>query len=110
MVIGKQFEKEVKKNQVYFSIVLRGLSIGSNDRAVEAGNYRVTTNSGSRIPEEIIELLNEYKNIVAKDIPDGLPLVRSISHCIDLIPRAIFPNKSPYRLTPTKTEELNRQV
>ena len=31
MVNGKQFEKEVKKNQVYFSIIPRGLSLGSND-------------------------------------------------------------------------------
>ena len=38
MVNGKQFEKEMKKNQVYFSIVPRGLSFGSNDRAVEASN------------------------------------------------------------------------
>ena len=43
MVNGKQFEKEVKKNQVSFSIVPRGLSVGSNDQAVEVGNNRVTT-------------------------------------------------------------------
>ena len=36
--------------------------------------------------------------------------VRSISHCMDLIPGASFPNKAPYRLTPTENEELNRQV
>ena len=29
---------------------------------------------------------------------------------MDLIPRASLPNKAPYRLTPTKNEELNRQV
>ena len=33
MVNGKQFEKEVKKNQVCFSIVPRRLSVGSNDQA-----------------------------------------------------------------------------
>ena len=31
MVNGKQFEKGVKKNQVYFAIVPRGPSVGSND-------------------------------------------------------------------------------
>ena len=51
-------------------------------------------------------MLNEYKDIVVDDIPDGLPLVRSM----DLIPGASSPNKAPYRLTPTKNEELNRQV
>ena len=63
-----------------------------------------------RVPKEIIELLNEYKDIVAEDIPGGLPLVRSISHCMDLILGASFPNKAPYRLTPIENEELNRQV
>ena len=29
---------------------------------------------------------------------------------MDLIPRANFPNKAPYRLTPKENEELNRQV
>ena len=28
---GKKFEKELKKIQVYFSIIPRGLSVGSND-------------------------------------------------------------------------------
>ena len=59
---------------------------------------------------EIAELLNEYKDIVANDITDDLHQVRSISHCMDLIPRASFPNKAPYRLTSIENEELNRQV
>ena len=62
------------------------------------------------MPEEIVGLLNEYKDIITDDIPNGLPPVRSISHCIDLIPRASLPNKEPYRLTPIENEELNRQV
>ena len=70
----------------------------------------MTDGSIDRVPEEIVELLNEYKDIIVDDIPNGLPLVRSISHCIDLIPGASFPNKAPYRLTPTENEELNRQV
>ena len=43
-----------------------------------------------------------------EDILDGLPPIRSISHCMDLIPGASFPNKAPYRLTPIENEELNR--
>ena len=29
---------------------------------------------------------------------------------MDLIPRASFPNKAPYRLTPTENEEIDKQV
>ena len=47
---------------------------------------------------------------MTEDIPDGLPSVRSISHCMDLILGASFPNKAPYRLTSIENEELNRQV
>ena len=71
---------------------------------------QVTNGSIDRMLEEIVELLNEYKEIVAEDIPNGLPPVRSISHCMDLIPGASLPKKAPYRLTPTENEELNRQV
>ena len=55
-------------------------------------------------------MLNEYKDIVVDDILDGLPPIRSINHGMDLIPGASLPNKAPYRLTPIKNEELNRQV
>ena len=102
MVNGKIFEKEVKKNQVCFVIILRGPSVGSNDQ--------VTTYSGSRVPEKIVELLNEYKDIITKDILDGLPPLRRIGHCMNLIPGSSFPNKAPYRLTPKENEELNREV
>ena len=43
-------------------------------------------------------------------MPDGLPPLKSIIHCMDLITRASFMNKEPYRLTPTENEELNKQV
>ena len=70
----------------------------------------MTANSGSQVLVEIIELLNEYKNIVVEDTPDGLPPMQSIIHCMDLILRAIFSKKAPYRLTSIENEELNKQV
>lgn len=62
------------------------------------------------MPPEINFFLNEYKEIVEKYILDGLLLLRNIIHCMDLIPRAIFLNKVPYRLTSTENEELNKEV
>jgi hypothetical protein len=44
------------------------------------------------------------------ELPSSLPPIRSISHQIDLIPRASLPNKSTYRLTPQENEEVKRQV
>ena len=70
----------------------------------------MTIDSDSRVLIQITELLNDNKDIIVDDINDGLPPIRSISHCMDLIPGSSFPNKAPYRLTPTENGEFNRQV
>ena len=44
------------------------------------------------------------------ELPNALPPIRSISHHIDLTPRAGFPNKVAYRLTPQENVEVGRQV
>jgi hypothetical protein len=44
------------------------------------------------------------------ELPRSLPPIRSVSHHIDLILGAIFPNKVAYRLTPQENEEVKRQV
>ena len=64
----------------------------------------MTEASINQVPTKIQIFLEEYKEIFTKDITNGLPHVRSISHCMDLIPRANFPNKTPYRLTPIENE------
>ena len=64
----------------------------------------------SEIPPEVSGLLSEYGDVIFDNVPEELPPVRQISHQIDLIPRASLPNKAAHRMTPTKTEELNRQL
>ena len=55
-------------------------------------------------------LLDEFKDVISNDLPKGFPPVRSISHQIYLIPRSSLPNKAPYKMTPTESEEVKRQV
>jgi hypothetical protein len=62
------------------------------------------------LPEEIQELLGEFADIIVDELPRSLPPMRSVSHHIDLIPGASFPNKAAYRLTPQENEEVKRQV
>jgi hypothetical protein len=45
-----------------------------------------------------------------EELPHSLPPMRSMSHHIDLILGASFPNKAAYRLTPQENEEVKRQV
>ena len=44
------------------------------------------------------------------DLPNELPPRRDISHQIDFILGASFPNKAAYRLTPQENEELRNKV
>ena len=44
------------------------------------------------------------------EIPSGLAQKRLIQHHLDLIPRAILPNKPTYRMNPKETTEMQRQV
>ena len=62
------------------------------------------------VPKEVAELLKEFPDIVSDNVSDGLPPVQKISHQMDLIPEASFPNRAAHRMRPVESEELNRQV
>ena len=53
-------------------------------------------------------MLNEHVDIVVDDFPNELPPVGIIIHHIYLIPRASFPNKSTYRMTPNENDCVSR--
>ncbi|RDX93706.1 hypothetical protein CR513_23998, partial [Mucuna pruriens] len=44
-------------------------------------------------------MLESFKALFPKDIPQGLPLIRGIEHHIDFKLGATFPNKDVYRIT-----------
>ncbi|XP_021758696.1 uncharacterized protein LOC110723661 [Chenopodium quinoa] len=62
------------------------------------------------IPDEIQPLLRKFSDIMPEEIPEGLPPMRDIQHCIDFVPGAVIPNKAAYRMSPKEHEELQRQV
>jgi hypothetical protein len=62
------------------------------------------------LPIEIQELLENFIDIVVDELPHSLPPIKSISHHIDLIPGASFPNEVAYRLKPRENEEVKNQV
>ena len=64
----------------------------------------------SDLPKEIKGMLGDYQDIIVDDLPDALPHKRSISHHINLIPGASFPNKAAYRMIPRENEEIKNQV
>ena len=45
-------------------------------------------------------ILEAFKDVVPEEIPHGLPSMRDIQHHIDLVLKAILPNKTTYRTSP----------
>jgi hypothetical protein len=95
---GKELLNEVKKKEDMQFIVVKKPKIVLTSTRIDD------------LPKEIQELLKEFANIVVDELPCSLPPIRSISHHIDLIRRAILPNKAVYRLTPQENEEVKGQV
>jgi hypothetical protein len=98
LMSGKELLDEVKKKEDTQFIVVRKPKIVLTSTRIDD------------LPEEIQELLEEFADILVDELPCSLPPIRSISHHIDLIPGASFPNRATYRLTPQENEEVKRQV
>ena len=60
----------------------------------------LTSTSMDDLPEEVLELLDNFDDIVVDELPNSFPPIRSINHHIELIPGESLPNKATYRLTP----------
>jgi hypothetical protein len=98
LMSGKELLTEMEKNEDPQFFVVR------KPRIV------LTSTRMDDFPDEIQELLGEFVDIIMDELPRSLPPMRSVSHHIDLIPRASFANKVAYRLTPQENKEVKRQV
>ncbi|GJW43911.1 reverse transcriptase domain-containing protein [Tanacetum coccineum] len=67
----------------------------------------VEPNEGAyNIPHQVTSILEEFKDVVPEELPPGLPPMREIQHCIDLVPGAVIPHKAAYRMNPKEHDEL----
>jgi len=57
-----------------------------------------------------IKLFQNFSHVFIDEIPSKLPSKRTIQRHIDLIYRAILPNKPAYRMNPKATLEIKRLV
>lgn len=64
----------------------------------------------SPIPPEAVSLLEEFANLIPIELPEGIPLMHDIQHCIDLIPSSSLPNLPHYRMSPKEHEILQNII
>lgn len=107
----KKAEEKVCNSAIIFYVDGRKFLEGMKHEHVCYALIPIMDKEGSEeVPVEVFGLLNEFQDIVFDNVPEGLPPVRKISHQINLILGASLLNKATHRMTPTKKEELNRQV
>ena len=71
---------------------------------------QVRTKISTAPAESYPAFLHEFADIFPAELPETLPPDRTIQHFIDFIPGASLPNLPHYRLNPTQSAELQRQV
>jgi Reverse transcriptase (RNA-dependent DNA polymerase) len=67
-----------------------------------------TTGGGPELSPQVVSLVAEFADVAPTKLPSGLPPMRDIKHCIDLVLGAAIPHA--YRMSPKEHEELQRQV
>ena len=71
---------------------------------------QVRTKIPSTISDNFPEFLQDFAAVFPTKSPDTLPPDRSIQHFIDFVTESTLPNLPHYRLNPTQSAELQRQV
>jgi hypothetical protein len=71
---------------------------------------RVDKEDANEVTVEVSNLLLKFQDIFSNNVLEGFPLVRKISHQMNLIPRASLLNEAAHCMTLAESEELNRQV
>ncbi|KAH9667837.1 Endonuclease [Citrus sinensis] len=97
----------VENNLLTVSDCKKELEMGSEVYVLVVFEENEDSNESSLIMKYFLE---EFSGVVPEELPHGLPPMKDIQHCIDLIPGSVLPNKAAYRMNPKDHEELQRQV
>ena len=62
------------------------------------------------VPDLVIKILKEFRDVMPAELPKELPPRRPIDHKIELLPGTKAPTQAPYRMPPTELLELRMQL
>jgi hypothetical protein len=62
------------------------------------------------VPEEVVEVLEEFGDVMPPELPKTLPPKRNVDHRIELLPGSLPPARAPYRMSPKELVELQAQL
>ncbi|GKD28387.1 putative nucleotidyltransferase, ribonuclease H [Tanacetum coccineum] len=91
-----QFKKRFNKSEPCYLAVTR--------LEADEGSSKV------EVPKAIERVLEEFKDVMPKELPKKLPPRREVDHTIELETGSKPPAKAPYRMPPPELEELRNQL
>ena len=62
------------------------------------------------VPNSVVSILKEFKDVMPAELPKELPPRRPIDHKIELMPGIKVPTQAPYRMSPAELLELRKQL
>ncbi len=62
------------------------------------------------ILKQLQTMLEEFREIILDELPHGLPPMRDIQHCINLVLGSSLPNLPHYRMSLKENQILQEQV
>ena len=86
----KELDEAIKEIGCFYPVVIKGL--------MSVVNEETTT------PNEVLEILKNFEDLIADELPHELPPMR------DLIPGSSLPNLPHYRMSPKENEILREQI
>ncbi|KAL6319749.1 hypothetical protein AAG906_036807 [Vitis piasezkii] len=77
---------------------------------LKKGLKRIKEGQSMEVPDSVVNILKEFKDVMSAELPKELPPRRPIDHKIELMPGTKAPAQAPYRMSPTELLELRKQL